>query len=665
MKKLLQTLLCKIGWHSIFIGFDKLEHDGCSQHAKCKWCGYRGMIDSQGNLFLVFLLLLLTNSTYALPIFPGAEGFGTDTVAGSGRGSAQAVIYKVNNLNNSGAGSLRECMEATTPRTCVFEIGGVIWLQNAITVNNPNLSVFGETAPHPGIVLRGSGLIIQASDVAIRHIKVRPGDDPRDPCCKAGTCSASVQLTCTQDPGSRDGINVSTYTATKPINNVVIDHVSITWALDEGFSISPSKFDISNVTFSNSIVAHGLEDSIHPDNIAAKEACASGGSCKDLGHSKGTLISGGKKVDKLSYIKNLLAHNMDRNIRASTPVNMQFINNYVYDWGRGGGAGHTIELTNSLSAIFIFDIIGNIYKPGVESFCPGLLYQPSRCVNVTDNPLKMSYMLKHGKSQGLTNQSRFYVFDNISNTRPNSTTSDWDIVDTIMFKDSSRTQLTYPENKATSPIYSGINILPSDSVSSYVLSNAGAFPTNRDLIDAAIIDDVQNNRGNAINCVYPDGTQRCEKNAGGWQYDGQTNRPFIVPDNPFAIDSNGYTKLENAIFFSSELPDETPTPISTPTITPTPEPSPTVAMCWLPCPTNTPIVTSTPTKSPTKTPTITPTATNTIALGTCEAWVNACVVKCEDCGRYLQNKISAYPHPPGTTCTEEVRVCKILCEDCK
>ena len=126
-----------------------------------------------------------------------------------------------------------------------------------------------------------------------------------------------------------------------------------------------------------------------------------------------------------------------------------------------------------------------------------------------------------------------------------------------------------------------------------------------------------------------------------------------------------------AVFFSSELPDETPTPISTPTITPTPEPSPTVAMCWLPCPTNTPIVTATPintatpTKLPTKTPTITPTATNTVALGTCEAWVNACVVKCEDCGRYLQNKISAYPHPAGTTCEEEQRVCKLLCENCK
>jgi len=40
----------KLGWHS-YPTFDLTEHDGCSQHAKCKWCGYKGMIDSQGNLF--------------------------------------------------------------------------------------------------------------------------------------------------------------------------------------------------------------------------------------------------------------------------------------------------------------------------------------------------------------------------------------------------------------------------------------------------------------------------------------------------------------------------------------------------------------------------------------------------------------------------------------
>ena len=49
--KRLKRFLCWIGWHSIFVGFQTTGWDGASSHAKCKWCDYEGMIDSQGNLF--------------------------------------------------------------------------------------------------------------------------------------------------------------------------------------------------------------------------------------------------------------------------------------------------------------------------------------------------------------------------------------------------------------------------------------------------------------------------------------------------------------------------------------------------------------------------------------------------------------------------------------
>ena len=48
---MIKRLLCKIGWHSFIVGYDFLYNDGCSNHSKCKWCGYEGMVDSQGNLF--------------------------------------------------------------------------------------------------------------------------------------------------------------------------------------------------------------------------------------------------------------------------------------------------------------------------------------------------------------------------------------------------------------------------------------------------------------------------------------------------------------------------------------------------------------------------------------------------------------------------------------
>jgi len=44
-------IFCKMGWHAFPVGFESIGFDGCSEHARCKWCGYEGMIDSQGNLF--------------------------------------------------------------------------------------------------------------------------------------------------------------------------------------------------------------------------------------------------------------------------------------------------------------------------------------------------------------------------------------------------------------------------------------------------------------------------------------------------------------------------------------------------------------------------------------------------------------------------------------
>ena len=54
--KYLKKCACWLGWHSIFVGFDSIHHhSGDPLHfliyAKCKWCGYAGQIDSQGNLF--------------------------------------------------------------------------------------------------------------------------------------------------------------------------------------------------------------------------------------------------------------------------------------------------------------------------------------------------------------------------------------------------------------------------------------------------------------------------------------------------------------------------------------------------------------------------------------------------------------------------------------
>ena len=269
--------------------------------------------------------LLLSPASAAVQAFPGAEGFGTETPGGRG-----GTVCQVTNLGDSGPGSLRSCVEASGPRYVVFKTGGTISLKNRLTVTNPNLTIAGQTAPGGGITLRmdpSSGtdqgtMQIATHDVVVRYVRFRPGN--------GGGAD-----------DSHDAITI--YKA--GVKNVVIDHCSFSWAIDENVNTYDESTDI---TISNSIIAEGLSNAGHPTGE----------------HSKG-LLAGGVNAHNVSIHHNLFVSNMDRNPQISGLSVADVRNNVVYNYGDGSGSG--VTLISSSKGEPRVNWVGNYYKPGPNS----------------------------------------------------------------------------------------------------------------------------------------------------------------------------------------------------------------------------------------------------------------------------------------------------------
>ena len=440
---------------------------------------------------LVLVTILCSASAYGLPVIPGGVGFGIDTVAGRG-----GTIYRVTNLAASGPGSLQECVTASGPRTCVFEVSGTIRLTDDLAIYNPNLTIAGQTAPAPGIMIRGSALGIYTSDVLVQHITIRAGDDPIG-----------------YDADTRDALKIGS-PPNKSIQNIVVDHCSVSWGLDENLDVFGT-FD--NITLSNNLVSEPLHNSLVNDGTQPQ------GYNSLVGAARGRIF----------YINNLFAHSIDRN-PLSNAEDFVFVNNVVYN-----RKYRAVYIDNNYGLITRNSIVGNVFVEGPD------YVNGSGPVYIAGEVQFSPSWLHPGTLLG----TKVYVADNASGR----TTSDsWSVV-------TNTTKYSRSDLESSGPSAWPAGLMPmstaNDRVLDHVIGNAGSRPAQRSAVDARVVTDVRNGTGKIINCVSSDGSSRCSKNGGGWPQLAQNTRVLNLPADPNGDDDgDGYTNLEEWLHsFAAEV----------------------------------------------------------------------------------------------------------------
>jgi HEAT repeat protein len=360
-----------------------------------------------------------------VPAFPGAEGFGMWT-----RGGRGGDVYVVTNLNDSGPGSLRAAVEASGPRIVVFAVSGTIHLKSRLDITKPFITIAGQTAPGDGITIADYAVVIKTNDVILRNVRFRLGDKTRQE-------SDTLWI---------DGAK-----------NVIVDHVSSSWSVDESLSVSSS----DNVTVQWCFITESLHRSVHSKGA----------------HGYGSLVRG-EFGSKYSFHHNLWAHHSGRMPRPGnyTAYNfdkdgllVDFRNNVFYNWGGGySGANHD---TNSIT---MYNFVNNYYKRGPNS--SGSMAFREEC------PYAKAYFAGN-------------LMNGVEPKDP------WSLVDARI----NRTvyESTY---KQSEPFPAGfISTEPAAVAYERVLAEAGAHP--RDEVDARVAEDVLFGRGRIIDS---------QEQVGGW-----------------------------------------------------------------------------------------------------------------------------------------------------
>ncbi len=352
--------------------------------------------------------------------FPGAEGGGMYSFGGRG-----GKVFVVTNLNDSGPGSFREACEAAGPRIVIFNVAGIIELKNRVVIRAPYITISGATAPGDGVCIAGNTVELESHDIVIRHMRFRRG--------------------ATDATERNDSIGGN------PVGNVMIDHVSASWGLDENMSMyrhmyqppgggKELKLPTVNITIQNSIFSEAL-NTYH--------------------HAFGSTIGGRNST----FHHNLWASNTGRNPSVGMDGDFTFVNNVIFNYRH-----RTVDGGDHRSR---FNIINNYFKPG-----PG----------TPDAPI--AYRLLKPESERsktvVDNFGKAYVDGNVVEGHDRVTRNNWD--GGVQPDSQGAVQAVLPKIRVNEPFkHAPLTIQTAREAYDEVLKNAGATLPKRDAVDERVV----------------------------------------------------------------------------------------------------------------------------------------------------------------------------------
>jgi hypothetical protein len=391
-------------------------------------------------LLVLILALLIPASVNALTAFPGAEGWGKDTVGGR---SGSAKLYKVNTLSDGSSGScsgnicsgtLRYALQSSGPRIIIFTVSGTIALSDDIWVINGNVTIAGQTSPG-GVQIRNGGIKFEStSQVIVRGLKIRPGDSPGGPIANGG----------------RDGMTnlQSSY--------IVFDHNTMNFSCDTG--LGGGNDPLNHWTLSYNLLAYSLNND-----------------CSDYDPQLMLIADPGNHppyVTQVTVSHNLLAHSKVRTPGVKQGTEIEAINNVVYNVQSGDWA----SWTGSKGAW-----IGNYWKNGP--------LKPSGFLGLAIKDMSdgMEWSLLNASSPDV------YIAHSICPDRPTDSGSE-----TLCL--TGRTQYYNATNQLT---MSGITIdSPTDAYTKVLgAAGSGAGAYQRDSLETTVISNVLNGTGISTLCA--------------------------------------------------------------------------------------------------------------------------------------------------------------------